>query len=515
MQETMQVGALGRAAEDIRVALMTSAVAIPAFEQKRGPDPLAPRLITRRSKTNHKKFILYIRDGQKEISTRLPPSARADAQILCDLYTLQKGAKERAIVAPRMVRVVAALAHAFEALRPIKGADKTAHRNYLMLATRLATLTKFFGDLVFKDVTTAKCKEFIEWRTTLRDARYSLDNPEAPLAQEASAREDLYELSKAIDLYANEHALAWHPEVYLPKAGPGRTRWLRPVEIDRIYWAIRGRIWDHRTGTWEVETVADDDGNVVTRRVLRSPEQVKSRKPLRRLVFIGLSTGTRNAAMRELSWYISDEGGCFDLEAGLIHRRGFGLDPALGKPRASSQVGERVVTTLRRFRKADLAAGIHHVIHKTDGSPYATSPSWIWKAVMADAGLGDDVVPHTLRHTAATFLRLAGDDVRKSADLLGMSVQTMVRVYGQWTLQGQEAAAETLADLRGLRRSVPLLELVPSVRFPEVASTPVVTPVDRPASSDRRHLPLVRTQAVSGLPSSGPDRPRAQLARTA
>lgn len=50
---------------------------------------------------------------------------------------------------------------------------------------------------------------------------------------------------------------------------------------------------------------------------------------------------------------------------------------------------------------------------------------------MEDAGLDDDVVPHTLRHTAATVLRLAKIDVRKAADVLGLSVQTMVRVYGQ------------------------------------------------------------------------------------
>ena len=144
-------------------------------------------------------------------------------------------------------------------------------------------------------------------------------------------------MKKAIDLYADEHALAWHPDVYLPKAGPGRTRWRRPAEIDRIYWAIRGRIWDPETGGWKMETVADEDGNVVTRRVLRCTDTIQTRKALRRFVFIGLITGTRNTAMRELNWQITDEGGCFDLDAGLIHCRGFGLDPNAGKPRANSR----------------------------------------------------------------------------------------------------------------------------------------------------------------------------------
>lgn len=428
MAEMMQVGALARAAEDIRVSLMTTAAAIPEFERRRGPPPMGPHLVERPSKGKAGQVILYIRDGKFEMSTRLTPDDRETAETLLDLYKLQKGARERGIVAPREVRVVAALAYLLEAARPPKGATKREAHVYLMLCTRLATLNRFFGDMVFKDITTSKCKEFIAWRITLRDARYAPDNPEAPLAKEASAREDLYELKQAIELYANEHALTWRPEVFIPKAGPGRTRWLRPVEVDRIYWAIRGRVWDHATGTWMVETVADADGNVVTRRVLRDYETVKSRKVLRRFVFIGLHTGTRNTAMRELRWQISAEGGCFDLDDLLIHRRGFGLDPATGKPRLSSRISETAATTIRRWRDADALAKVDHVIHKPDGKPYARSPDHIWRAVMEDAGLGDDVVPHTLRHTAATMLRIANVDVRKGADLLGMAVQTIVRV---------------------------------------------------------------------------------------
>lgn len=519
MSETMQAGAVGRAAEDIRVALMTAAAAIPEVERKRGPDPMEPHLIERPSKGKLRDggITLYIRDGRREISTRLGTDRRADANTLLDLYKLQKGAKTRGIIAPRMVPVVAALAHLLEADRPVRvpradGARepvKGAEHGYLMRCTRLATLSKFFADAAFKDVTTAKCKAFIEWRTTLPDARYKPGDPDAPLAKEASAREDLYELKKAIDLYADEFALAWHPEVFLPKAGPGRTRWLRPVEIDRIYWAIRGRIWDHATNGWKTETVADEDGNVVTRRVLRGTETIQARRVLRRFVFIGMATGTRNTAMRELRWHITDEGGCFDLDGGLIHRRGFGLDPNAGKPRASSRISERVVTTLRRWRAADLAAGIDRVIHKVDGTAYARSPAFVWRATMEDAGLGADVVPHTLRHTAATMLRLAGADVRKGADVLGMAVQTMVRVYGQWTLEGQEDAAEVLADTRGLRKAMPLLALVPMLPEPVVMAAPANDDAARAKTTDRRRVDTAASRVnltKAPAPSSSPVR---------
>ncbi|MGU3420804.1 hypothetical protein [Methylobacterium sp. D54C] len=526
MPETMQAGAIGRAAEDIRVSLMTAAAAIPEFERKRGPAPMEPHLVERPSKGKKAKgkgakgsgITLYIRDGRREISTRLGPDRRGDANTLLDLYKLHKGAKARGIVAPRMVPVTAALAHLLEADRPVRVLRpdgrrepvKGAHHIYLMRCTRLATLSKFFGNLAFKDVTTAKCKEFIEWRMTLPDARYKPGNPDAPLATAASAREDLYDLKMAIELYASEHSLAWHPDVYLPKAGPGRTRWLRPAEIDRIYWAIRGRIWDHATGGWKTETVADEDGNVVTRRVLRPAETIQARRALRRFVFVGLITGTRNTAMRDLRWHITDEGGCFDLDAGLIHRRGFGLDPNVGKPRASSRISGRSVATLERWRRADLAAGIDHVIHKLDGTAYLSSPRYVWCSVIEDAGLGEDVVPHTLRHTAATLLRIAGVDVRRGADLLGMAVQTMVRIYGQWTLEGQEEAAEALADVRGLRKAMPLLSLVPSLPQPAVMTTPANDDaVARGKTTDRRRVDIAASRVgttVAPVPPPSPAR---------
>ncbi len=51
----------------------------------------------------------------KEVSTGLPPEKRRQAQLACDLYALQKGAKERGILAPRMVSVCATLNYYLEA----------------------------------------------------------------------------------------------------------------------------------------------------------------------------------------------------------------------------------------------------------------------------------------------------------------------------------------------------------------------------------------------------------------
>ncbi|KQP29472.1 hypothetical protein ASF27_20130 [Methylobacterium sp. Leaf102] len=108
------------------------------------------------------------------------------------------------------------------------------------------------------------------------------------------------------------------------------------------------------------------------------------------------------------------------------------------------------------------------------------------------------------------MLRIASVDVRKGADLLGMAVQTMVRVYGQWTMEGQEAAAEALADTRGLRKAVPLLALVPMLSEPVVMATPANDDAaTRRKATDRRRVdtPALRVgQNGTPVPPRSPAR---------
>ncbi|PTW60673.1 phage integrase family protein [Breoghania corrubedonensis] len=53
-----------------------------------------------------------------------------------------------------------------------------------------------------------------------------------------------------------------------------------------------------------------------------------------------------------------------------------------------------------------------------------------WANSREDAGLGPDVVPHTLRHTTATWGMQNKADLYQFAGFLGMSVKMLNDVYG-------------------------------------------------------------------------------------
>jgi integrase len=87
-----------------------------------------------------------------------------------------------------------------------------------------------------------------------------------------------------------------------------------------------------------------------------------------------------------------------------------------------------------------MAAGVRHVIH-FGGEP-VNSVRRAWKTARKLAEFeGEDYGPHILRHTAATWLMRSGVDPWDGAGFLGMTVDTLLSVYGHHHPNFQQGAS--------------------------------------------------------------------------
>lgn len=211
------------------------------------------------------------------------------------------------------------------------------------------------------------------------------------------ARRDLEVLRAAINYWHREYSkLAAVPTIYLPpKSGP-KERWLSREEARAFRKAAMP--WPH----------------------------------LYRFIVIGLLTGSRSGSILALEW------GWIDLKRGLMRRRAEG-DLETKKRTPPVRIGQKLLRLLRRWKRFD-GPKSRWVCHYNGERVLKVKRSWA--AAVARAGLGKDVTPHTLRHTRATWLMHAGTDLWEAAGHLGMSVETLQRVYGKHHPDYQKNAAE-------------------------------------------------------------------------
>jgi site-specific recombinase XerD len=81
------------------------------------------------------------------------------------------------------------------------------------------------------------------------------------------------------------------------------------------------------------------------------------------------------------------------------------------------------------LRNAGLKDGeeIRFIVHRMhDGQPLAGKIRSAWEGILLDTGLDEDVVRHTARHTAATWLMQLGTDLLEAA---GWLVSTLDQQY--------------------------------------------------------------------------------------
>lgn len=182
--------------------------------------------------------------------------------------------------------------------------------------------------------------------------------------------------------------------IELPPAPPPKERHLTKSEYRRLLEAAAGN---------QKARVAEDVGNHI-----------------RLFVVLALTTGGRKEAILELTW---DR---VDFERGFI-RLGDGTQRVKG--RATVPMTDQAREELLKARKAALT---DHVV-EWGGKPVKDIKTGFRRAVAA-AGLGGDVTPHTLRHSAAVWMAEAGNSMAEIAQYLGHSNSAITeRVYARFS----------------------------------------------------------------------------------
>jgi len=155
----------------------------------------------------------------------------------------------------------------------------------------------------------------------------------------------------------------------------------------------------------------------------------KARLHLPLFILIGIYTGKRKEAILSLRW------GQVNLDAKRIDWNPPGRRRTK-KQRPHNPIPTRLLPHLRRARQRGSDTGF--VIH-FNGHPIKDVKTG-FKAACRRAGL-DDVSPHTLRHTCATWLMQRGVDKWQACGFLGMTMETLEKNYGHHHPDYQAEAA--------------------------------------------------------------------------
>jgi integrase len=263
---------------------------------------------------------------------------------------------------------------------------------------------EWWGSKMLSDIRAAACRDYVKWRTEQG-------------VSDQTARHDLKTLRAAINHYHAEHGpLTAVPAITLPDRAPQRRDyWLTRKQVaDRIWAAMRTRQCRH----------------------------------VARMLLIGVYTGTRPGATLRLRWLPSADGGWFDLDSETLHRRG-DEERETRKRQPPARIHRRLLPHLQRWREADLALNITHVIHYGGRPLVKLRRSWARVAGESGQAKWDSEReqwvardgPHICRHTAATWLMQSRVDLKEAAGYLGMDPNTMWEVYGHHHPDFQRGAA--------------------------------------------------------------------------
>lgn len=368
-----------------------------------------PRLWLRPAKRRAGKIIAQavwtILDGGKHIATGCLASQAEDADKALQAYIADKYEPARRRQAIEAIPVADVLSLYLDAVT-----DTVSDLN--KLTQRVGRLLDFWGDRTLADVNGATCRQYARERGSV-----------------SGARRELEDLRAAITRHRKDGLHREILEVALPERGASRDRWLTRSEAATLLWTC----WRYR----ERQTAhrGPQKGQVIE----------TDKRPLRhlaRFILIGLYTGTRAGAIASASPTPGDGRSFVDLDRGVFYRLAQGRK-ATNKRQPPAPIPPRLLAHMRRWARLGIARS-HFV--EFNGQPVKSVKTAFASAVRL-SGI-EHASPHTLRHTAATWLMLNGAPTWQAAGFLGMSEKTLRDVYGHHHPDFQNEAVEAITRKR-------------------------------------------------------------------
>ena len=348
---------------------------------------LRPERRNRDGKLTH-QATWRIRDGDRDIGTGCAKPDLAGAEQKLVNYLAAKHQPNRKIQDIETVEIA-------DVLLIYLTDRRDSQQNKLQFDRRIKRLNDWWGDKMLSEVTGDTCRAYQRHR-----------------GNAGGARRDLEDLRAAVNYHAAEGLHRGVVKVALPAKGAPRDRWLTRDEAAQLLWTC----WRYR----ELQKRG--------RRGTKGPALPTEKRPLRhlsRFILIGLYTGTRAAAIASASPSQTTGRSFVDLKAGLYYRLAAG-NVATNKRQPTVPVPPRLLAHMRRWKRRGIIK--EHFV-EFNGKP-VKSVKTAFKRAVALAGLEAPASPHTLRHTAATWMMQSGVNLWTAAGFLGMSVEILQRVYG-------------------------------------------------------------------------------------
>ena len=350
-----------------------------------------PRLYCRERKGRDPVWVIL--DGKDEISTGCSADDRGRAEKALAGYIGKKHKPDWQNSHPAEIAVADVLAYYGTSRAP-----ELAHPE--LVGYHLVPLLKHFGESTCWQIDVETCRAYVERRKAGELGR---------AVKDGTARRELVTLSAALTFAYDQRKMSHPVSVSLPQESEPRRRWLRRSEAAALV-----------AGALGITATAFD---IKTRIPVKWARMFQPSYHVARFILIGLYTGTRHEANLRMRWGVNSSDGWFDLDHGVMYRRGEG-EVDTNKRRVPAPIPDRLLPHLKRWRRMTVVGPIEYagrlILKERTG----------WDRARELAGLGDDVTPHTLKHTCITWLLQNRVPIWEVAGFVGTSEKVIRDTYG-------------------------------------------------------------------------------------